>query len=124
MSDLKMSEIMSMQRELQEKYKGKWMPLTPDNGRSSLLWLIEEMGEAIAIIKKRGEKAIMNDSEVRKAFVEEMVDVIMYYTDALACYGITSEEFSEVFMKKHSKNMGRDFVAEHKEFLQTGKLIK
>ena len=118
MPDLRISEIMSMQNELQEKYKGKWMHLTPDNGRSSLLWLIEEMGEVIAIIKKRGEKDIMNDSEVRQAFVEEMIDVIMYYTDALACYGITPEEFSETFIKKHVKNMGRDFVTEHKEFLQ------
>lgn len=45
MSDLKISEIMSMQKELQEKYKGQWMTLTPENGRSSLLWLIEELGE-------------------------------------------------------------------------------
>lgn len=27
MPDLKLSEIMSMQKELQEKYKGKWTPL-------------------------------------------------------------------------------------------------
>ncbi|ERI91843.1 hypothetical protein HMPREF1982_02886 [Clostridiales bacterium oral taxon 876 str. F0540] len=117
MSDLKLSEIMSMQQELQEKYKGKWAPLSVENGRSCFLWMIEEMGEAIAIIKKRGEQAIMDDSEVRQAFVEELVDVMMFYSDALACYGITSNELSEAFIKKHSKNMGRDFLTEHKEYL-------
>ncbi len=70
MSDLKLSEIMSMQKELQEKYKGKWTPLSIENGRNCLLWMIEEMGEVISIIKKRGENDIMNDVTVRAAFVE------------------------------------------------------
>lgn len=118
MSDLKLSEIMSMQKELQEKYKDKWTPLSVENGRSSLLWMIEEMGEVIAIIKKRGEKDIMNDEAVRAAFVEELVDVMMFYNDALICYGITPEELSNAFIKKHLKNMGRDFINEHKQYLQ------
>lgn len=117
MQDLKLSEIMSMQKELQEKYKDKWTPLSVENGRSCLLWMIEEMGEAISIIKKRGENDIMNDDTVRAAFVEELVDVIMFYNDALICYGITSDELSKAFLKKHFKNMGRDFIGEHKEYL-------
>lgn len=117
MLDLKISEIMSMQKELQEKYKGKWAPLTAENGRNSLLWMIEEMGEVVSIIKKRGENDIMNDHVVREAFVEEMVDVMMYYSDALMCYGITPEELSKAFVKKHSKNMARDFIHEHEEYL-------
>lgn len=118
MSDLKLSEIMSMQKELQEKYKDKWTPLSVENGRSSLLWMIEEMGEVIAIIKKRGEKDIMRDESVRAAFVEELVDVMMFYNDALICYGITPEELSDAFIKKHFKNMGRDFINEHKQYLR------
>lgn len=117
MADLKLSEIMSMQKELQEKYKGKWTPLSKENGRSCLLWMIEEMGEAISIIKKRGEDSIMKVDAVRAAFVEEMVDVMMFYNDALICYGITTHELSEAFVKKHLKNMGRDFINEHKEYL-------
>jgi NTP pyrophosphatase (non-canonical NTP hydrolase) len=119
MSDLKLSEIMSMQKELHEKYKGKWSPLSVENGRSCLLWMIEEMGEAISIIKKRGENAIMNDETVRAAFVEELVDMMMFYNDALICYGITPNELSEAFVKKHLKNMGRDFIHEHKSYLNS-----
>lgn len=118
MSDLKLSEIISMQKELQEKYKGKWTPLSVENGRSSLLWMIEEMGEVISIIKKRGENDIMKDETVRVAFVEELVDVMMFYNDALICYGITSEELSDAFVKKHLKNMDRDFIGEHKRYLE------
>lgn len=119
MPDLKLSEIMSMQHELQEKNKGKWTPLSVSEGRSCLLWMIEEMGEAIAIIKKRGEKAIMSDSAVREAFIEELVDVMMFYNDALACYEVTSEELSEAFIKKHLRNMERDYIAEYKDYLHT-----
>ncbi len=119
MPDLKLSEIMSMQKELQEKYKGKWIPLSVENGRSCLLWMIEEMGEAISIIKKRGENDIMNDDAVRSAFVEELVDIMMFYNDTLICYGITSDELSEAFVKKHVKNMGRDFMNEHKGCLHS-----
>jgi len=119
MADLKLSEFIAMQRELQEKYKGKWTPLTKENGRSSLLWMVEELGEVISIIKKRGENAVMNDETVREAFVEELADMLMYYNDALICYGITSEELSNAYMKKHMKNMGRDFIREHEEYLQS-----
>ena len=76
MLDLKISEMIAMQRDLQEKNQGKWAPLSPKEGRSYLLWMLEEMGEAIAIIKKRGEGAIMDEPGVREAFVEELVDVI------------------------------------------------
>lgn len=117
MQDLKLSEIMLMQKELQEKYKGKWTPLSIENGRNCLLWMIEEMGEVISIIKKRGESDIINEEEVREAFVEELVDVMMFYNDALICYGITPDELSKAFIKKHLKNMGRDFMREHKDYL-------
>ena len=117
MNDLKLSDIMTMQKRLQAKYKGKWMPLVPKNGRSSLLWMIEEMGEVISIIKKRGEDAIMEDTAVREAFVEECADIMMYYHDAMICYGITPEELSNAYVKKHEKNMGRDFVREHRTYL-------
>lgn len=118
MSDLKLSEILSMQEELQEKYQEHWRELTPENGRNSLLWMMEEVGEVISIIKKRGENAIMNDENVRKKLVEEMVDIMMYYSKILICYDISPEEFSDTFLMKHAKNMKRDFVGEYKTYLK------
>lgn len=116
-SDLKLSAIISMQEELQLRYRGKWTPLSPDTGRDCLLWMIEEMGEVIAIIKKRGENAIMHDPTVRAAFLEELADMMMFYSNALICYGISAAELSQAFIKKHLKNMGRDFAGEYQQFL-------
>ena len=111
-SDLKISEILEMQKLLQEKYKGIWHPLTPDYGRNCLLWMIEEIGEIIAIIKKRGETNIMLNKIVRDAFVEEFTDVLMYMTDALISYGVSASEFSNAFITKHKRNMNRDWDKE------------
>ena len=47
-------------------------------GRESLLWMIEEIGEVIAIIKNKKEKEIMENQEIREKFVEEIADVYMY----------------------------------------------
>lgn len=118
MADLKISEIMLLQEKLQEKYSGIWMKLVPENGRNSLLWMVEELGEVISIIKKRGDSDIMNEPGVREAFVEEMADMLMYYHDVLICYDISAEEISEAFLKKNSKNMKRDFVKEHSNYLK------
>ena len=120
MQDLKISELMAMQDDLQDRMKGEWLSIIPENGHFSLLWMFEEMGELIAIIKKRGGDAIMDDEAVRAAFVEELADVLMYFVDLMTCYGVTAGELSEAFTAKHEKNMRRDFVAEHKEYLSDG----
>ena len=117
MPDLKISDLIAMQNALQNKMKDKWLPIIPQNGHFSLLWMFEEMGELVAIIKKRGGSAIMDDETIRAAFVEELADTLMYFTDLLSCYGVTAEELSLAFLAKHNKNMKRDFVAEHKEYL-------
>ncbi len=118
MSDLKISDILTMQKELQAKYKDHWRELTPENARNSLLWMMEEVGEVISIIKKRGDNAIMNDEGVREKLVEEMADILMYYSKILICYDVSSEEFSKTFFEKHAKNMKRDFVGEYKAYLK------
>jgi NTP pyrophosphatase (non-canonical NTP hydrolase) len=110
--DLKLSEIMEMQKQLQDKHKGKWTPLTPDYGRSCLLWMIEEIGEVVSILKKRGETYVMKDPVIREAFVEEFADILMFMNDAFMCYGISASEISNAFLKKHTKNMGRDWEKE------------
>jgi NTP pyrophosphatase (non-canonical NTP hydrolase) len=117
MRDLKISELIEMQNTLQNRMKGKWLSIIPENGHFSLLWMFEEMGETVAVIKKRGSEAIMEDPAVRAAFVEELSDTLMYFVDLMTCYGVSAEELSEAFIAKHEKNMRRDFVTEHKEYL-------
>ncbi len=118
MSDLKISDMLKMQYKLWEKYCDIWEPLEPKYGKDSLLYMIEEMGEAISIIKKRGEEDIVNDESLKKAFIEELADILMYFNDVLLKFGITSEEFSTIYLKKYEKNMKRDFKNEHKNFLK------
>lgn len=93
--------------ELQEKYKDKWRPLSPELGTEQLLWLMVELGEAADIMKKEGSQKIMENADVRTHFIEEMADVMMYYNDVLLCYGISIEELSKVYREKHQKNMDR-----------------
>jgi NTP pyrophosphatase (non-canonical NTP hydrolase) len=111
-SDLKISELIEMQKTLQDKHKGDLHPLTPDYGRNSVLWMIEEIGEIVSIIKKRGETNIMLNKIVRDAFVEEFADVLMYMTDALISYGVNASEFANAYKLKHKKNMDRDWSQE------------
>jgi len=122
MQNLSLNELIEMQNELQNRMKGKWTPITPENGHLSLLWMYEELGEIVAIIKKRGNIAIMNDEAVRTAFVEELTDVLMYYCDLMTCFGVSSDELSKAYITKHEKNMHRDFVSEHAKYLDGEKL--
>lgn len=119
--DLRISDLLRMQEELQEKYKGIWEPVEPRRARLQLLWLVEELGEVVSIVKKRKVEGIMEDPEVRARFLEEMSDVLMYYTDTLLCLGVTAEEFSAAYEAKRLRNMGRDFVGEHRQYLQEEK---
>ena len=96
-----------MQKTLQDKYKHKWEPICAEVGRNKLLWMIGEIGEVIDIIKKHGGKKVSSDKELRKALVEEMVDVLMYYNDVMLCYGITADELKQVYSEKFEKNMKR-----------------
>lgn len=107
MSDLRISDLLRYQQALLEKHKDDWLPHIPKHGRNSLLWSIDEIGEVIAIIKKKGDQAIMENDHVRAHFVEECSDVMMYFIDMLDCYGITAEEFSEAFEKKAKRNLNR-----------------
>ena len=54
MSELNFEKILELQRELQERYKGKWSPICPETAKSKLLYLFIEAGEAADIIKKKG----------------------------------------------------------------------
>lgn len=107
MSDFTIKEMLTMQKELQDKYKDKWETISPEAGKHKLLWMIGEIGEVIDIIKKNGDTNTVEDKELRKQLVEEMADVLMYYNDVLLCYGISEEELKEAYISKFEKNMKR-----------------
>lgn len=107
MSDFTVKDMLTMQQELQEKYKDKWELICPEAGKHKLLWLIGEIGEVIDIIKKNGDTKAVEDVALRKHLIEEMADVLMYYNDVLLCYGISEEELKEAYVTKFEKNMKR-----------------
>ncbi len=107
MSDFSINEMQEMQRRIQEKYKDKWEPISPETGKNKLLWMMGEVGEVIDIIKKHGDQEAVNDANLRRSLVEEMADVLMYYNDVMLCYGISAEELKESFTKKFERNMTR-----------------
>ncbi len=107
MDDLSISEMKEMQRQLQEKYKDKWEGVSPEIGKNQLLWMIGEIGEVIDVIKKKGSAAIMEDPAVRAHFVEEMADVLMFYSDILLCFDISAEDLKQAYTQKFQRNMAR-----------------
>ena len=113
--DLSISQMMQLQKELFEPHKEKWSPMEPEYGKDFILYMIEEVGEAIAILKKKGSTAVMEDPTVREAFLCEMADVLMYYHDILLRFHVTPEEISQAYVRKHSMDMGRDYESEYKE---------
>lgn len=43
--DLSISDMQELQRELQEQFKDKWGEQKPEDAKSHLLFMIEEMGD-------------------------------------------------------------------------------
>lgn len=107
MSDFGINEMQEMQKRLQNKYKNIWEPITPENGKNKLLWMIGEIGEVIDIIKKNGDLKACSDTKLRENLIEEMADVLMYYNDVMLCYGISANELKQSYIKKFEKNMKR-----------------
>ncbi len=113
--NLTISEMQKMQLELYERNKDKWGDREPQYAKNHILYMIEEIGECISIIKKKGINEIMENQDVRNRFVEEMTDVQMYYMEVLNRLNISSEEFSNAYIQKHNTNMNRDYERENKE---------
>lgn len=107
MADFSVSEMQEMQKALQDKYKGKWEPLSPETGKNKLLWMIGEIGEVIDIIKKHGGAAACADAALKKHLVEELADVLMYYNDVMLCYEISADELKQAYIAKFERNMTR-----------------
>ena len=113
--DLSISQMLHLQQELYEPHKDIWHPMEPEYGKDFVLYMVEEIGEVISIIKKKGSTAIAEDPAVREAFLGEMADVLMYYHDVLLRYHVTAEEISQAFAEKHSFDMQRDYTKEYEE---------
>lgn len=113
MNTLSIRDMMQMQNELQEKYRGIWSPVSPENAQSSLLWALGEAGEIIDIFKKEGCEKAFSDPALRVHLMEETADVMMYLWDMLACMGIKPEEFSAIYERKHLYNMKRTYGEGH-----------
>lgn len=107
MADFGFAEMQAIQRELQEKYKERWSPIEPGTGREKLLWMMIEAGEIADVLKKNGDEAVLKQADVRRHFIEEICDTLMYLNDVMLCYGITTDELRKVYRDKHQRNMGR-----------------
>ena len=88
MEELTFQEMFQMQRELQEAHP-EWGGYHPERGKDSLLWAFEEMGEVVAIFKKKGAGKILSDPDVHACFLEETADVLMYLCDMMQCLSVT-----------------------------------
>lgn len=113
--DLSISQLMQMQKELFEPHKDTWHPMEPEYGKDFILYMVEEIGEAVSVIKKKGSAAIAEDPAVREAFLTEMADVLMYYIDTLLRFHVTPEEISEAFARKHGYDMDRNYEKEYED---------
>ena len=68
-----------------------------------LLWMMDEAGEVGDVIRKQG----LEEPKVRRHFVEEMCDVMMYFNDLMICFDISSDKLAEQYRAKHRRNMTR-----------------
>ena len=117
--DLSISEMQKMQLDLYEQNKEKWGEMKPNDAKSHILYMIEEIGECISIIKKKGIASIMENQDVRSRFLEEITDVQNYYIEILNRLKITPEEYSNAYIEKHNINMKRNYEKDNKEKYNT-----
>ena len=113
--DLSISEMKQLQLDLYEVNKDKWDNMEPKEAKDHMLFMIEEIGECISIIKKKGIDSIMKNHDVRGRFVEEFTDVQNYYVEVLNRLKITPEEYSKAYIDKHNSNMKRNYEEDNKE---------
>lgn len=54
--EFSISQMKAMQRELYALHKNTWSAREPDFGNEHILYMVEEIGEVVAILKKKGER--------------------------------------------------------------------
>ena len=108
MAVMDFSEMFRLQEELRARHP-EWGGLFPERAKDQLLWTYEEMGEIVAIFKKKELSEILEPGAVRSCFLEELCDVFMYLSDVMLCMGVTPEELTEAYRGKFHYNMKRDW---------------
>ena len=73
--------------------------------------MAEEMIEARVYVPRRswknGERSFMDNSELRKEFIAEMYDILLFFRAILAYGGVTGEEFAQIAAEKQAYNQVR-----------------
>lgn len=73
--------------------------------------LIEEAIEARVYVPRRswknGERSYLDSPELRKEFIAEMYDILLFHRAILAYAGVTGEEFAQVAAEKQAYNQVR-----------------
>jgi hypothetical protein len=73
--------------------------------------LIEEAIEARVYVPRRswknGERSYLDSPELRREFVAEMYDILLFHRAILAYAGVTGEEFAEIAAEKQAYNQVR-----------------
>lgn len=114
--DISISEMKKMQLELFELHKDEWgNDMHPEAAINHMLYMIEEIGESISIIKKKGINEIMSNPVIRKDFITEMTDVARYYIEVLNRLNITTEEYTYCYIKKHQDCINIDYKKKWKK---------
>lgn len=96
-------QMQKIKKELQKSCDAKRESNCPQLGQNKLLWMMGEMAEVTEIVRNNGDMRIMQDTEVRKQFVEELYEVVMYVNEMMQYYDITPQDLQEVHAEKQTK---------------------
>lgn len=73
--------------------------------------LIEEAIEARVYVPRRswknGERSYLDSPELRKEFIAEMYDILLFHRAILAYAGVTGDEFTQIAAEKQAYNQTR-----------------
>lgn len=110
--DIAFEEMFALQKALHEAHPS-WGGLPPELAQNKLLWAFEEMGEIVAIFKKKGYQEILEQGGVRSCFLEEVCDVLMYLNDMMLALNVTPEEVGAAYRGKFRYNQKRDWQSQN-----------
>lgn len=115
-NNISISEMKQMQLELFELHKNEWgNDMYPEAAKDHMLYMIEEIGESISIIKKKGIDEIMTNPIIRNNFITEMTDIARYYIEVLNRLNISAEEYTYCYRKKHEDCISRNYKEKWKK---------
>lgn len=110
--DIAFAEMFALQKALHDAHPD-WGGLPPEIAQDKLLWAFEEMGEIVAIFKKKGYRDILEPGSVRSCFLEEVCDVLMYLNDMMLALGVEPEEVGGAYRGKFRYNLKRDWASQN-----------